>query len=122
MDKRIQAADMLVVSDIMKGCKHISSYSIKHHKTLFQYLSIIVSRQELPALIPHWIQKHYRNHIFPAELSDGESLFHRANIDYIDAILIDMNPDVRSHVMHRGRYDPTQNQKWLHSFFYKKKI
>jgi len=40
------------------------------------------------------LEKYYRNHIFPAEIMDTDSIFYRADLSNIDAILIDRNPDI----------------------------
>lgn len=42
------------------------------------------------------LDRCYRNHIFPAEIMDSDSIFYKASVSNIDAILIDRDPNIFS--------------------------
>lgn len=48
--------------------------------------------------------RYYRNHIYPAEIHDHDSVFRGANIHTIDAILIDRDSSAPQHERVRGKY------------------
>jgi len=52
----------------------------------------------------HRLKICYRNHIYPAEIYTYGSLYHWANVRYIDGILIDRNADAEEHIRVRGKY------------------
>lgn len=47
-------------------------------------------------------RRYYRNHIYPAEVEDPASMFYRADLGMLDALLLDRDPDAATHHRHRA--------------------
>jgi hypothetical protein len=100
--KRHYALKKLLESDILYYMNNAFTIENMTSKTAFcrQVQRMMRSKEDL-FIVPLHLRKCYRNHIYPAEIQDPSSCFYKANMNTIDAILIDRDPNYKIHSIHR---------------------
>jgi len=106
LETRYRTAEKLLQSDLFRFlCMQFeSSHTFPDLEVVCRRLGRISKMMDEPQTFPFRFHKYYRNHIFPPEIEHKESVFFGADINLIDAILIDMDPRPNHHIAHRGRY------------------
>jgi len=104
-DKRYSAANLLATKTLILRFFADRSKDLSN----IDAMCICLSRcaQEFnDDLAPGGVSKrydvYYRNHIYPAEIEKKDSMFYKADIRLIDAILIDRDTHPAVHHRHRG--------------------
>lgn len=97
LDKKIQPLHHYV--DRFRRCT--DRYRLCH---VLKQLARDLNEDDLSPMIrsQYRFRRYYRNHIYPAEVEDPASVFYRANLDMIDALLVDRDPDAATHHHHRA--------------------
>lgn len=106
LETRYRAAEKLLESDLFRVLG-MQSNSTPDREAVCRRLGRITKMMDEPQMFPFRFHKYYRNHIFPLEIEHKESVFFGADMNLIDAILIDMDPRPFHHIAHRGRYAHT---------------
>jgi hypothetical protein len=73
---------------------------------MIKYVATLMDHHYLKPTVSFFhLNKCYRNHIYPAEIKDSDSVFYKANLYNIDAILIDRDPSyIKRPYKKRGKF------------------